>query len=523
MSTFPPVAGMKGGSELKLACTVLAASALFLFGFLGPVSAESILPDVSKVDLYPRGARILFSVPATPFVSFELPGTFEPSTIRPLPEEGQKILSFEAVGVPRPGWIPEDLKELHATIKENEEKLAVLTGRISAINQSFELLSGPLPKDLKGSDMPEYVEAARKTREKLETELIAISSEIEEGKKTLETLKADFSARMPQDPDTAVIVSARPEGGKRLLVEAWTRHAGWSPFYRMNLDTKSGGIRSSLLARASQHTGIVLEGDLFFHTTIPSTSISAPDLFPLVADFEEKTARRALMMEEMALSPRAEFKLAAPAPAPAAPEIIQSMTDMTALAKGTLPGDNRQAEFLLGEFELKGEVTIESVPVLSEEAWITAEAKKISVPLLPGPAELSVDGKLSAKTTLPEQGAGTDIRLAFGKMPLVKAVREQMVSREGSTWTGKGRLEDGYSIEITNGLAKEITVILKDRIPVSAQEKISVETLKIEPKPAEQDKENILSWKLSLAPGEKKKVEVLFRIGYPADETVVFR
>jgi len=108
-------------------------------------------------------------------------------------------------------------------------------------------------------------------------------------------------------------------------------------------------------------------------------------------------------------------------------------------------------------------------------------------------------------------------------MPLVKAVREQMVSREGSTWTGKGRLEDGYSIEITNGLAKEITVILKDRIPVSAQEKISVETLKIEPKPAEQDKENILSWKLSLAPGEKKKVEVLFRIGYPADETVVFR
>ncbi len=288
---------------MKLACTVLAASALFLFGFPGPVSAESVLPGVSKVDLYPRGARILFSAPAAPIVSFELPGTFSPSSVRPLPEEGQKILSFEAVSVPRPGWIPETLKELHGTINENEEKLALLTGRISAIQQSFELLSGPLPKDLKGSDMPEYIEAARKTREKLESELIAISSEIEEGKKTIEALKADFSARMPRDSDRAGIVTVRAEGGKRLLVEAWTQHAGWSPFYRMNLDTSTGDIRSSLLARARQHTGIVLEGDLFFHTTIPSTTISAPDLSPLVADFEVKTARRALMMEEMALSP----------------------------------------------------------------------------------------------------------------------------------------------------------------------------------------------------------------------------
>jgi hypothetical protein len=122
----------------------------------------------------------------------------------------------------------------------------------------------------------------------------------------------------------------------------------------------------------------------------------------------------------------------------------------------------------------------------------------------------------------PEQGTGTDIRLAFGKMPLVKAVREQMVSKEGSTWTGKGRLEDGTPSR-SQTARKENNVVLKDRIPLSAQEKITVETMRIEPRPDEQDKENILTWKIPLAPGEKKKGEVLFRIGYPADETVVFR
>ncbi|MBL3538456.1 DUF4139 domain-containing protein [Aminivibrio sp.] len=508
---------------MKFACTVLATYAMVLFGFAGFGSAEPILPDVAKVDLYPRGARVLFSVPVAPHVNFDLPGSFDPSTVRPLPADGQKIMSFEATGVPRPGWIPEALRDLHAQIKENEKKLAVLTGRTSAIKQSFELLSGPLPKDLKGSDMPEYVDAARKTRENLETELIAVSAEMDETKKILDALTADFSSRMPPNSDTAVRISARVEGGDQLFVEAWTQQAGWNPFYRMNLDTPSGAIHSSLLAGARQHTGIVLEGDLFFHTAVPSTTVAPPDLPPLVADFAAKKVRRSDVMKEMAeISSRANFELAVPAPA-APPEILTAMTDMTTMAKGTLPGDNRQAEFLLGEFDLKSDVSIVSVPVLSEEAWITAETKKLPTPLLPGPAELSVDGRLSAKTRLAEQGAGTDLLLAFGKMPLVKAVREKMVSKEGSTWTGKGRLEDGYFIEITNGLEKKISVVLKDRIPVSAREKISVETIKIEPKPDEQDKESILSWKLSLAPGEKKRVEVLFRISFPAEETVVFR
>ncbi len=508
---------------MKITCTIIAVTTLLMFGCPVWAASEYDLPSVSRVDLYPRGARVVFSLPIAPSLQAELPGGFIPSTVRPLPAEGQKVISFEADKVPRPGWIPSNLRDLDSSIKEKEKALAVLTGKTAAIKQSFDLLSGPLPKDLKGADVAEYIEAARTAREKMETDLVSIVSEMEELQKILDVMKADFSARMPDDPDTAVVVAARVEGGKELLVEAWTQQAGWNPFYRMNLDTSSGIISSTLLARTRQHTGMTLEGDLFFHTTVPSTAVNPPELDPLVADFAAKSFRSTAFLEDMALSPRAEFKLGSPAPVAAPPEIVQTMTDMTAAANGTISGDNRPAEFLLGEFELKSEVSVVSVPVLSEEAWITAEATNISVSILPGPAELSVDGQLSAKTTLHEHGTGTDINLAFGKIPLVKAVREKMVSKEGNTWTGKGRMEDGYSIEITNGLDKKITVLLKDRIPLSAQEKISVETMKIEPKPTEQDKENVLSWKLLLAPGEKKKVEVLYRVGYPADETVVFR
>ena len=88
----------------------------------------------------------------------------------------------------------------------------------------------------------------------------------------------------------------------------------------------------------------------------------------------------------------------------------------------------------------------------------------------------------------------------------MKAKREKFISKTGSTWTGKGRLEDGYTIEIVNGTKKKITVLLKDRIPLSAQEKISVETISIEPEVEAQDREDLLTWKFALERGEKKDV-----------------
>ena len=48
-----------------------------------------------------------------------------------------------------------------------------------------------------------------------------------------------------------------------------------------------------------------------------------------------------------------------------------------------------------------------------------------------------------------------------------------------------------------------------------------MEVTTLEPKPKEQDKENILTWEFEMAPGEKKTVEVLYRVTYPGDKTLI--
>lgn len=497
---------------------------LLMFFVSGPVPARGATPiAISRADFYPRGAKITFSVPYFETIHFELPGTFDAASVRPIPSDGLSVLSFKAVEIPRPGWIPAQLEELWNSIKKKEEKIAILAGKISAIRQSFNILSGPLPKDLKGEDIPNYVEATRKTREGLEIDLIALTTSIEKAQGELETLKNDFSSRIPKNVDRGIAVSAQLSGRGELLVEAWTRYAEWHPFYRMNLDSTSGTISVSLLAKARQQTGILFDGDLYFNTSTPSTTVAPPDLPPLVADFVRKKQREAGTMEETKNFPNAASCSEAPMLVAAmSPDIVQTMTYMSTKATGWISGDNATAEFQLGEFTLKGEPSIVVVPTLSEQAWITVESNNISFPILHGSAELSVDGQPSAKTVLSEQGVGTDFILAFGKMPLVKATREKIVPKEGNTWTGKGHIEDGYSIEIVNGLPSKITILVKDRIPLSTQEKISVETVKIEPKPAEIDKQNIVSWKLDFDPGEKKTLNVIFKLSFPADETVTF-
>ena len=491
---------------------------LFLSGRCQPALS---MPEgtSARTDLYPEGARVTFSLPFSEKISFELPATFNKESIRPLGTEGLTVQSFSVEDLPRPGWIPPVLAELKTAIDGKKREKRLLEAKKVAITQSFNLLSGPLPKDLKGTEMTAYIQSARELREKLETEMITLAEEIEKTGESLSVLTDEFTSRMPEMTDRVFSVSAVLSGKGNLLVEGWTSQAKWSPSYRMDLESTSGNINGTLSAAAMQKTGITLAGTLVFHTTTPSLSVSPPKLTPQIVDYEEKLdgVMRPMMMERSAAKLNEDVLGAAPF---APPAIVRTLTDMSVSVEGTIEGDGTPAEFSLGTFGMKGETAIVAVPLLSKQAWITAEVKELPVSLLPAPADLFVDGNAAGKTVLKEQGEGTAFSAAFGKMPLVTAVREKIVKKEGSSWTGKGRLEEGYTIEVTNGTASKITLHLKDRIPLSAQEKIAVETVTADPKPAEQTDQNILTWKIDLKPGEKKTVRVVYKVSYPSDKEI---
>ncbi len=495
--------------------------ALVLFG--GCKQALAIPEGMSTTtDLYPEGARVTFSIPYSEKVSFELPATFDKDSIRPLASDGLTVQSFSVEDLPRPGWIPPVLAELKASIDSKKKEKSLLEAKTAAITQSFNLLSGPLPKDLKGPEITAYIETARELREKLGTEMVSLNEEIRKTDESLSILMDEYDSRMPENADRVLSISATLSGKGNFLVEGWTSQAGWAPSYRMDLESATGKIDGKLRAAAMQKTGISLSGTLIFHTTIPSLSVSPPKLTPQIVDYEEELDKsmRPAMLGRSAVMLSEESSQAAPY---APPAIVRTLTDMSVRVEGKTEGDGTVAEFTLGTFGMQSEVAIVAVPLLSKQAWVTAEVKELPISLLPAPADLFVDGNASGKTVLKEQGEGTAFTAAFGKMPLVTAVREKIVKKEGSSWIGKGRLEEGYTIDVTNGTPSKVTLQLKDRIPLSAQEKITVETVTVDPKPAEQTNQNILTWKIDLNPGAKKTVRVVYRLGYPSDKEIIIQ
>jgi len=128
----------------------------------------------------------------------------------------------------------------------------------------------------------------------------------------------------------------------------------------------------------------------------------------------------------------------------------------------------------------------------------------------------------SGKTFIETSGRGETLKLAFGKVPLVTAVIEEAVPLEGTTW-GRGKLEKAFTLSVTNGMGTPTNVRLLDRVPVSAQEKIRIEVLALDPRPSRQDDRGILTWDLKLAPGETRKLTVKYRLTYPADQRIIFR
>jgi hypothetical protein len=146
----------------------------------------------------------------------------------------------------------------------------------------------------------------------------------------------------------------------------------------------------------------------------------------------------------------------------------------------------------------------------------------IPEPLLPGGANLAVDGAATGKSTIPEYGMGQTY-LPFGMASRLTSKKERLVAKTGSSWLGSGVFEDGYTLEITSGMGMEREVTVRDRIPIPVSDKISMEITKIDPAPFHRDKDNRLTWKVKLKPGETKRIVVEYELRYPGGESLEYR
>ncbi|PHS38373.1 MAG: hypothetical protein COB07_08785 [Sulfurovum sp.] len=109
----------------------------------------------------------------------------------------------------------------------------------------------------------------------------------------------------------------------------------------------------------------------------------------------------------------------------------------------------------------------------------------------------------------------------------IKIERKPIVKRERETgiFGGTERKKDGFVLTLTNKSDKEKTLTLVERIPTSTTEEIKVKLLSIKSELKVNYKilkDGQIEMKLTLAPHENKKIEVLFEMAYDKELKVSY-
>ncbi len=174
------------------------------------------------------------------------------------------------------------------------------------------------------------------------------------------------------------------------------------------------------------------------------------------------------------------------------------------------------------------EVTLDhvAVPKISENTFLRARIKNLSnIPYIPGKISVFLEGTFVNSSHLPMVNPGERYELPVGIDDSVKVIRKSLtqVSKSRGIFKNKLQVMLGYAITAENFKRDRVELTIIDQIPVSKSEEIEVEVDQITPQPIPEKasaEKGILRWKLELASGEKKTVEVRYRVIYPKNTRI---
>ena len=178
---------------------------------------------------------------------------------------------------------------------------------------------------------------------------------------------------------------------------------------------------------------------------------------------------------------------------------------------------------------LTGKLSRYTAPRLSQNVYITGDVtNSLEAPLLAGPADVYIEspaaggkGKTSSfvgKERMKAVATGQEFPVHLGIDQDLKVThkleKKEYLTKEGAP---ARKIRYSYLVTIENFKKDAANVKLQDRIPVSTLKEVKVTNVDLEPRPAEEREDGILTWNLSPAPKQKIEIRIAYTIEFPGD------
>lgn len=320
-------------------------------------------------------------------------------------------------------------------------------------------------------------------------------------------------------------------------VEYFTRNAGWIASYDIRVKSIDNIFRILYKAKINQTTGLDWNNvKLNLSTGNPNLGNVAPDIFPTYLQVYSPVLYNTL-------SSAASIQADAPVMRMEALEkdsksIIDEtykkkhdVSDYLTLQESqlntnfeidlpyTIPSDGNAYSVNIKEEKINATYEHFSVPKLVRDVFLMAKLSGWNnLNLLPGEANIIMDNIYLGKSVLNTNITDDTLVFSLGRDKRVNIDRKTI--REFSTGRNDHKTESfTYEITVKNNKNQPVNLLINDQYPVSKTKEIEV-TL-TQNGDAEIDKDTgILTWKISLQPGESKKIKFSYQIRYPRDKMI---
>lgn len=362
--------------------------------------------------------------------------------------------------------------------------------------------------------------------------------------RTEEALAA-LSAAESQPPElhayVELTVQAEQAGAAELTVGHLTPCALWRPAYRATFTDATLRLESD--AMVWQRTGEEWTDVRLTLSTARSTLATEPprlheDVLTLreLSSGERRTLDVELREEEIST-------LGPPGPQASATE-LPGVDDggevrvLRAPAPASVPGDGRGHRVPLSAFSVPATAELASAPELSPLVTeVVAFRNPAGHPLLAGPVDLVRGSGFTGRGELRFTAAGAPAELAFGSSDGYRVLRETAEVRGTTGLAGLGQrtvLTRTVRVHVSRLSAPDEhggwgdpptagrgSITVRERIPVSEVSAVEVRLRREECRPAPQDldAEGVLRWELTLPPGGRRTVVLVYEISAAAKVT----
>ena len=467
-----------------------------------------------------------------------LPPAADPGSLRAQTSEGG-VESVDVIEEPRATAFSAEVEQLDAQLRSLDARLAALADAREKANNQARLAGGleEVAAQLISSEMTQPAPDAKSWRAAFDATLQARlsgardRSQIASQEREIARQRGDLLtkrerlgvARSKRERRAEVLVSCAPGRAARVELTYFVGGAGWQPAYEGRADESAGHVALSLYATVRQTTGEDwAKAQIALSTAVPSQDATPPELAPLRVYADPRQPPKKVLVRRDELQKHAEEGYAGASSAQGM-EVAQQGLSVQLWVKdpSDVSGDGTPARLFVASAPLPARFAWKTVPRQAPFVFRTADlSNSAPFPLLAGPIDLFRKSAYVGRLGLERVAQGARFHLSFGLEEGVRVKRtvvEEIARDTGLFKTGQ-RFRYAYRFEVENHLGRAEQVELAEAIPISELSDVSVGVEEKTTAGFERDDEDgILTWKLKLAPSEKKTVDLAFHVDVPND------